>query len=85
MSGPSSQPDDLFDSLIVWLFGFIGAALAVVALPKLLKYLSRHVLAPILVELLATVTVGLLTGKLTEQLASDPPDRTVPVTHESRS
>jgi hypothetical protein len=60
---PTDPIAELQWSLLRWTLGVIGGALAVVALPRLLRLFLRRVLPTLLLEVLLAVTVGLLTEK----------------------
>ncbi len=59
-------------SLLRWMGGFVGGALAVLLLPRVVRLFIRRILPGLLLDVIVAVTVGLITEKALEWLQRQP-------------
>jgi uncharacterized membrane protein YeaQ/YmgE (transglycosylase-associated protein family) len=61
-----------------WAIGFVGSLAALLILPRLARFAFRHYAFRLIAEIVAIVSLGLLTEKVMESLAGPHPDSEKP-------
>ena len=71
----TTHPDYHLKGIVArWTIGFVGSLTAILVVPRLARFAFRHYAFRLVAEIVAIVSLGLLTEKAMELLSGDPGD-----------